>query len=381
MKILHLSEYYLKGYSYQENKLPHIQAKLGNKVFFIASNKKYFDYQENYSQNNFFEEEVEFTLIKPKLEIKKNKKVLFNFIELYKKINEIAPEVIHIHGEKNLMILSAIKYKKKYPNTKIVIDCHADKINSPLLMNKKGRLLFKNKFFKKWYIHFIYRYVEKYLPIDYASKDYLKNFLEGIVEEEKITINKLGAVNPKIFDKKNIQLRKNLNISSNDIVFINTGKLFKKHKHVDELIIAFNELNKEVHNIKLILVGILDEEIKLLLSEYNNDNIIFCTFIKAEQLYEYYVISDIGVWTSASNSILEIMSYSKPLILKNTNTLEHLINGNGYLYDSINDLKNKMKLLLDENERKRASVRSYDYFKENFSWEKIAKETLDIYKN
>ena len=136
-----------------------------------------------------------------------------------------------------------------------------------------------------------------------------------------------------------IEIRKNLNISETDFVYGFVGRIVGD-KGINELIEVFNELNKTINSIKLILVGFYEEDLDPIKPSTKNiikanPNIIEIGFQKDVKKY----LSIIDVFVSPSYregfglSLLEANMMGKPVIASNiTGYNEIVIEGkNGYL--------------------------------------------------
>jgi len=81
--------------------------------------------------------------------------------------------------------------------------------------------------------------------------------------------------------------------------------------------------------------------------------------------------------------ILEAMVYDCPVVLSNTSCFPEIAQNAGLYFDpfDIEDIANKIENILLNNEVKQRII---DYGKErltHFSWEKCAKEHLNVYKS
>ena len=136
MKIMHvnLAMGYTEGLNYQENCVSKCHSQAGFEVYVLTSPYCYtngvwgpcttsFDYVNSWGVH------VIRLHYKYKLPYKINKHLgIFN--GTIEKLEEIRPDYICIHNIQFQDIRLFVKYKKKYPNTKIYIDNHADFSNS-----------------------------------------------------------------------------------------------------------------------------------------------------------------------------------------------------------------------------------------------------------
>jgi len=146
----------------------------------------------------------------------------------------------------------------------------------------------------------------------------------------------------------NDSLRKKLGIQTTDKVFVFAGNLIKR-KNPIYLIKAFNEINKEHSNIKLLILGdgYLMNECKLLSA--NNANIILVGNVN--DVSNYYQISHYYITASLSEgmpvSVLEALNHQLPVLLSNISQHAEVVDSiktAGLLFDVYNnkDLQNKI---------------------------------------
>lgn len=102
----------------------------------------------------------------------------------------------------------------------------------------------------------------------------------GIVKESKISVLGSGSVSGVDIERfkplisERIKIRKELNISEDDIVYVFVGRI-NKDKGINELISAFNNLQAKDNNIRLLLVGYDEGNYSSLLSGQPNNDILF----------------------------------------------------------------------------------------------------------
>jgi len=144
-------------------------------------------------------------------------------------------------------------------------------------------------------------------------------------------------------------LKTALSIKEDDFVFLFVGRLVRD-KGINELVRAFNQLNSEVDNIKLLLVGPFEEELDPILTETKrsieeNSNIISVGFQK--DVRPYFAISDIFVFPSYRegfpNVVLQSLAMNVPAIVTDISGSNEIINK--HINGMIVDVKNELQLL------------------------------------
>ena len=388
MKIVHIDNYVNPDMGYQINYLPVSQKMLGHEAYIITSDR-YFPFKNFYTlfkgviKSRYVgigESNVSGVIIirlKPVFEIPKHALIKLPSNELLRLLNKIRPDVLHVHDVKNLNMLSAIKYSQKC-SCSVLVDCHLDYQNSlpgkPILSSLVYGFLTKYVYKKC-----ISKNIAMFLPINEASKLFLISKLG--IDPNQIVINRLGCKTDvfKCNLTDRISIRKQLNINDDEIVIISTGK-FTKERRFKLLTDAFHLIEKDRLKVKFLLIGQADPMMHTLID--NLSNIITLNFMPHFDLAKYYSAADIAVWTAASNSILDAMACKCTIILYdelNTNNL--VSNGKGLTFKTSRDLYDKLKFLIINNDiRKENSEKAYNHIENQLSWEKIALQTIKLYK-
>ncbi|MDD5043309.1 MAG: glycosyltransferase family 4 protein [Patescibacteria group bacterium] len=161
-----------------------------------------------------------------------------------------------------------------------------------------------------------------------------------------------------------------------------------EHKGIHHLLKAYNELNVDK---KLVIVGAAsytDDYFKYLreLAE-NNSNIIFTGFQSGEDLAQLFGNAYIYVHPSEfeglSLTILEAMSYGRCVLMSDIPENLELIDHSGVSFKNkdVEDLKNKIQELVNHPEIVgERGEKGKEFIEKNYNWDKIAEETLEIYK-
>lgn len=159
------------------------------------------------------------------------------------------------------------------------------------------------------------------------------------------------------------QLRNKYGFTKDEKLLIFAGRL-DLVKGIIELIGAFNLLQKDIPDIRLIIAG--DGNFKQCFEAANPcwSRMIFTGFIPKEQLFELYAIADVGITPSLHEEFgyvaVEMMMNKLPIIASNSTGLKEILDDGKYgLLVDMNDsdkivrLKNRMieMLLCPENKR------------------------------
>jgi glycosyltransferase involved in cell wall biosynthesis len=187
------------------------------------------------------------------------------------------------------------------------------------------------------------------------------------------------------------QLKSSLGISKNDIVIGYVGRLVRD-KGIIELVQAFERLRGEYQNLKLLLVGMLEERDALPREIVNsikaNPNIITTGYVLNSEIEKYYAMMDVFVLPSYREgfptSVLEASSMSIPVVTtKVTGCIDSILDGKTGLFaeHTPESLANQIGYFCtDENRRKEYGANGRKFVVENFRQEIIWAEIEKLYK-
>ncbi len=245
-------------------------------------------------------------------------------------------------------------------------------IHFPQLFKKKD--LYQLKIWGKYSV----KKASKIITISEASKS-------DIIKYYKAPSSKVAVVYPGIkeMDKKRTNIKARYNIEGDYILFVGT---FQPRKNIVRLIEAFSEINDK--NIKLLVIGKkgwMFEEIMKAPDKYGvEDRVKFLDNVPDDDLPSFYSNAQCFILPSLYEGfglpVLEAMQNGCPVITSKVSSLPEA-GGDAALYinphDS-SDIADKIdKVLEDEKLRAEMIRKGYEQVKK-FSWEKAARETLDV---
>lgn len=295
--------------------------------------------------------------------------------EIKKKIDEIKPDIVHIHGTHPPYSLLPLFLKKEY---KTIITLHGivaiDSKNSI-----KGRLLLKNYFYSFLEKSAI-RKVDRLIAVSPAIK--------SIVEKKGANPSKISVIPNGINIHEYESVKKVENLNHPSLFFI--GRLVKQ-KGVDILIKSLPIVLESVENIHLYIAGSGPQYKKLnsLVDKLNlRSNITFLGYIKGEEKISYYESIDICVIPSSFESFsfvtLEAMASGKPVVASNVGGIPYLVDDGetGFLFESGNyqELAKKIIRLLESEELCDKMGKLAKKKAEIFSWSYVTDETVKLYE-
>ena len=241
-----------------------------------------------------------------------------------------------------------------------------------------------------------YKCATKIYPNSYGLVDII---LENkFTDKDKLKVLGNGSSNgidtthfdPKLYDEKfKTKLKSDLNIAETDYVFIYVGRLVKD-KGVNELIKAFNAINSEFENVKLLLVGWYENELDPLIPETvdiikSNNNIITTGWVA--DVRPYFAISDTLVFASYRegfpNVVLQAAAMELFSIVTDINGCNEVIedNKNGFIIPTKNNkaIYEKMAFVLNNKDKTaqmglKSRARIITNYEQKLVWSAILEE-------
>lgn len=308
---------------------------------------------------------------------------LKSLIGLIKVIRDFHPDIVHTHSPKaGILGMLAAKIAN--------VPCRIHTVAGLPLTDVQGWKFYLLKYVEK----LTYACANYVLPNSMNLKDYILKEIYN--NKNKIKVIGYGSSNginlnyynrEKLSDKSLLQLRYNLGLKSDTIVFSFLGRLASS-KGIKELVHAFIEIKH--FNTKLLLIGPHDnahplDKDTLDIIEYNK-NII--TVGHQDDVREFLAISNIFVFPSYREgfpqSLMQAIAMELPCIATNINGCNELIvdGESGYLIPikDVSALKEKMLFLLEnESVRKKMGQCGINNLKMKFDQKYVWNEIYQFY--
>ncbi len=363
-----------------------------------------------------------FELVKHLLEIdKKNEYVLFfNEPEFRTESRELRAENCKkvLVNAKHYSLREQTVFLKKLYKEKLDL-MHFTHFNAPILYRKSCIVtihdltpsFFPGKKFNKIYRKLAYNVTIKSI-INRAKKIIAvsNNTAKDIIKVAPKTKSKIITIYESVakeFSKKPNQknlesTKKKFNLNDNFLLY--TG-VWRDHKNVVGLIKAFEKVLKApllparhgsggngAWGLQLVITGKEDPfypEVKETVKALKLENdVIFTGFVPEEELLSLYHLCKAYVFPSFYEGfglpVLEAFACDKPLICSNKSSLPEVAGKDNAVFFNpydVNDMAEKiLKVLSDENLQKKLIENGQKRLK-NFSWKKMAEETLRVYQN
>jgi len=211
---------------------------------------------------------------------------------------------------------------------------------------------------------------------EFTKQDILKYFQ---VDSEKIQVVYEGSPSIKKLKIKNSKFK----IKNPYLLYV--GNAYP-HKNLERLILAFEKLNKEKKNLKLVLVGELDYFYNRIRKTSPN-NVIFTDFVSDQELADLYQSASLYIFPSLCEGFglppLEAMTHNLPVVSSNFSCLPEIL-GQAAIYfnpQDINDMINKIKKVLNNKKLQEKLVLEGKKRIKIYSWLKMAQEILGVYNS
>jgi len=311
-------------------------------------------------------------------------KLFFVNTSMSKEIENDKPDIIHTIGLRSFQSIIAWRIAKK--------------LNIPLVISDQGGLtthpfLDESGFFLKTLYKiqdFFIRKIINYASAISVANEYEKKIFLSLNKKSRIKIIRNGVNLKKLVSKHNF--KEKYQINSKFILFV--GR-FSKSKGIETLINALNMIKNELKDTdtRLVIMGVdfgyqnemeklikklnLSEEIEVIKNPPRDD------VISAYGESEFLVLP--SQWELSPLVPLESFAFKKPVISTNSHGIPYTVqnNKNGILVEPENSLELShaiVKLLLDDDLRKRLGLSGYEYVREECNCISMAKNSLKLYE-
>ena len=301
-----------------------------------------------------------------------------------KEIENDKPDIIHTIGLRSFQSIIAWRVSKK--------------LNIPLVVSDQGGLtthpfLAESGFFLKTLYKIQDFFIKKIIndaSVISVANEYEQKIFSNLNKKSRIEIIRNGVNLKKLVSKHNF--KEKYQINSNFILFV--GR-FSKSKGIETLINAFSIVKNELKDsdIHLVIMGVnfgyqaemeklikklgLSKEIKVIKNPPRDD------VISAYGESEFLVLP--SQWELSPLVPLESFAFKKPVISTNSHGIPYTVqnNKNGILVEPENSLELShaiVKLLLDDDLRKRLGLSGYEYVREECNCISMAKNSLKLYE-
>lgn len=297
-------------------------------------------------------------------------------INIPKVLNKIKPDLVHF-PHFNVPIFF------KFPFVVTIHDLILTKYPS-----RRATTLSPIKYFMKNILYrIIISHAVKYSKAIIAVSEFTKKDIIDFfrISDKKVFVTYEGVSRALAINNENSNVLENLNIKKDFLFYV--GNAYP-HKNLEFLISSFNKF-KNLENYELVLVGKEDyfyKRLKTFVKDGNFKNIIFAGFVDDENLSVLYKKCSAYIFPSLCEGFglppLEAMTNGAIVLSSNYSCLPEILKDSAIYFDpkDANDFIIKLEKILSNGPLKEElRIKSQELLK-NYSWEKMAEQTLEIYK-
>lgn len=263
---------------------------------------------------------------------------------------------------------------KKSLNFKLIVTYHYSKTQD--FVNKYEKIL-----------RYVLKRSHKFIVVSNKQKEIILNATKGSFKDKIIVIP--NGYDPERFEFVSLEnARKKLKIPKDEFVIVNVAQLLPK-KGQKHLIDAMHPLVKDRNKKKILCyiigTGPLHEELQRQIIQNNlEDNVKLTGRVPLDILVQYLNAADLFALPSLAEGnptvMFEALSIGLPFIGTKVGGIPEIITSEDYgLFFELADPQDIAEKILIAQEKKwnRKKIRKYA---EQFTWDKITKQTLEVYK-
>lgn len=380
MKILYMcmGNPFTENMLYKENYYIKAYAEQGDNVLVVADPRRYNGNQIEYVKSGEYNISQGVKVKRCKFNRCCNNYLTYKYrrFDKFENIVDIfLPDYIIVNCMQSYYINDIKKIKKKHPDIRIIGESSVTLYNSA------------TNFISYHILHgLIYRnWIEK--NIGYFDKMFY------VAPECKEFYEKVYKINTKAFEFRplpaqiitaetrevnNKEIRKKYNINQDSIVFAHSGKMNNLKMTLD-IMKAFSDCKN--NNMYLLLAGVFDEEIREEVIQYINKDkrIIYLGMLSGDKLTKMLCACDMYLQPgSPSQTAQTAIGAGCAVVLPKVTTYEYIIDGNGYLISSVEELG---KIISDISERKVnidfMKIKSFEMANKMLDYKKLANKIFD----
>lgn len=317
MKIVHicLCDPYAENWSYHRNILSEQNASDGHDTYIITTeytmdiNGKRGIREKKEYKNQFG---VNVIRLEDKYKLPKHVNSKINTVKRIKeKLNSIRPDIIMVHNLQTLNMFDIVDYKKKNPNVILLADSHASFANS--CRNFFSRWIVQGMVFRR-IIRYCFKYIDEMYYIGEDELDFFR-VVYGI-KQDKNCILPLPArfISETEKEKNRIEVRTELKMSDEDLLFVHSGKL-SVEKRTADILLSLKEFKNQ--KFKLLIIGSIPDDQKYLENLIKTDpRFIYLGWKTSRELMRYISAADLYIMPgSVSVTMNNSLAVGTPVML------------------------------------------------------------------
>lgn len=387
MKIIHLIDYFQPKIGYQETFLARHHARLGHTVSVITSDR-YFPFA-NYDQvqkkvlgervvGAGIQQEEGITVVRlPAVEILGSP--LVHLRGLKQALQTIHPNIVFCHGVYSLTSVAVARLKQRQ-SFRLVYDTHAAAFNTDFSASLSRRLY--HRLYQLWGMPLIKRAADALFAIGEEEQYFICSDFH--IPASTVPIIRLGVETDAFVQNKKTgaAIRRQLGLSSRDVVCVHAGKLLPA-KDIHVLLAAAQRVH--VPQLVVLLIGAAPSgayEAQLQRAS-RGVRVLRLPYVANAALPDYFSAADIAVWPGdPSITMIEALSCSLPLIVPTRRATDYLADSGAVIRfprGDVNALSEKIThLLYNKPIRSGMAIAARTFCQKHVAWSEIARQTLSL---
>lgn len=354
MKILHIcyAGTYNEGWSYQENMLSKYHAKMGHEVALLC-----IPYEQSEgklrraSETDYTNADgVHVTRMEERFNLANR---LVSYRGTKRKLEEISPDIIFVHGCQFLDAPVVARYVKAHPGVQMYVDNHADFSNSATNWLSKNIL---HKIIWRYCAHKIEPFTRKFYGVLPARVDFLKDIYK--LPPEKCELLVMGADDEYVAaaakPEVRQQVRQQYGIREDDFLVMTGGKIDRWKTQTLLLMEAVKKTR--CPGVKLIVFGSVTEELQEQVQALaDGEKVQYIGWIQAKDSYRYFAAADLVVFPGRHSVFWEqAAAQGIPMLVKDWPGTHHVDLGGNVEFltqDRAEEIQTKIESLASHPEK------------------------------
>jgi 1,2-diacylglycerol 3-alpha-glucosyltransferase len=335
-----LSCFYIDDFGYQENELVSCHVEAGHNVLVIASTEMY-------------GKDMRLTYVAPSVYMGSDgaqvmrlpyrrwlPHAIMKKLRIHPGVYEILcsfrPDVILFHGLCGWELRAATKYARENSKVRFFIDSHEDKNNSARTWLSKYLL---HRLYYRWIVQQCLKHVRKVLCVSLDTMDFARQ-MYGI-PEHLLEFYPLGgyAFDDQEYLARRERGRRDAEVSSDRIMFVQTGKMGRR-KRIVESLDAFAATPGDA--LRFVLAGAFDPEIEQQVQKRisSDPRVKFLGWRSAEQLKDLLCAADVYVQPGTQSATMQMSLCARcPVVLEDVFSHHPFVEKNGWLIRHASELQ------------------------------------------
>lgn len=381
MKILHIcyAGAYNEGWGYQENMLSKYHAKMGHEVALLCIPYELSEGKlRRASETDYTNVDgVHVTRMEERFNLANR---LVSYRGTKRKLEEISPDIIFVHGCQFLDAPIVARYVKAHPGVRMYVDNHADFSNSATNWLSKNIL---HKIIWRYCAHKIEPFTRKFYGVLPARVDFLKDIYK--LPPEKCELLVMGADDEYVAAAAKPEVRQRVRqqygIREDDFLVVTGGKI--DHWKTQTLLLMEAVKKTRCPGVKLIVFGSVIEELQEQVQALaDGEKVQYIGWIQAKDSYRYFAAADIAVFPGRHSVFWEqVAGQGIPMIVKDWPGTHHVDVGGNVRFlknDSVDEILEVLeRLLSNRDEYLKMMQVALGPAKQEFSYENISQRAIE----